>query len=162
MKIMLTLLMISTWFVIASHPLTLALIMIINTVAMAIYTGWLNMSYWYSFMLFMIMIGGMLVLIMYMTSIAANEPFDRPWKFLMIMTMFMTLMIITDSLNLNLNINTQDSFHSYSSILNLSLNKYINPNHISIIILMINYLFVTLIAIVKITNIKYGSLRQKF
>lgn len=44
----------------------------------------------------------------------------------------------------------------------ISINKYIvYPNIIIYFILMI-YLLITLIAIVKITKINYGPLRQKF
>lgn len=44
---------------------------------------------------------------------------------------------------------------------NLTLRKYLNyPNNIIIYIIII-YLFITLIIIVKITNINYGPLRQK-
>ncbi len=44
----------------------------------------------------------------------------------------------------------------------LSLIKYFNfPNNLIIIIIII-YLFITLIAVVKITKFLYGPLRQKF
>lgn len=44
----------------------------------------------------------------------------------------------------------------------LILNKIYNKPRNIISLILINYLFLTLIIVVKITNINYGPLRQKF
>jgi hypothetical protein len=50
-------------------------------------------------------------------------------------------------------INNNSNFH-------LSLNKYLNYPINKIIYIIIIYLLITLIAVVKITSINYGPLRQ--
>lgn len=54
----------------------------------------------------------------------------------------------------NLFINTNENIKSLILIYN-------TPN-LNLTIILINYLFLTLIAVVKITNLNYGPLRQKF
>nr|AYR05267.1 NADH dehydrogenase subunit 6 [Coleoptera sp. ACP-2013] len=165
---MIMMMMSSIMFLFMNHPLSLGLILLIQTTLTAMLTGYLNYSYWFSYILFLIMIGGMLVLFMYMTSIASNEKFKFSFKlFIMLMTMialcFPMMMMFMDKMLIsikfiNLNMNKQ------SVLINelMSMNKYMNlPNNISLMIIIF-YLLITLIAIVKITSIKYGPLRQKF
>nr|AOY40261.1 NADH dehydrogenase subunit 6 [Bostrichoidea sp. KM-2015] len=143
------------------HPLSMALLLMLNTLIIALMSGMMNISYWYAFMLFMIMVGGMLVMIIYMTTIASNEYIDLTFKYLIPLMILSMLMCLPNILNLNFMINTPESYLNPKPM-NLSLNKFISANHLSLIMMLINYLFITLIAIVKITSLKYGSLRQKF
>lgn len=139
------------------------MILLINTLTVSTCRGIIHTSYWYSFILFIIIVGGILVLIIYITRIASNEIFENPWKFLMIVTISFILIIRPELLSLIIRANLQEISRIIRPKRNtLSLRKFINPHHISTTIILINYLFITLIAIVKITKTKYGSLRQKF
>nr|QAY82000.1 NADH dehydrogenase subunit 6 [Apophylia sp. REN-2018] len=149
-----------------NHPLSCGLILLLQTILTALMSSLLNLNYWYSYILFLIMIGGMLILFIYMTSIASNEKFKFSFKltlFFMISMLFMFMMMFMDKYYLNI-LNQMIELKSINFNLNLyfSMMKYFNfPNYL-IMIMMIIYLFITLIAIVKITNIKYGPLRQTF
>nr|ALO70701.1 NADH deshydrogenase subunit 6 [Medon apicalis] len=161
---MLTLsLIFSMMFFLMNHPLSMGMILLSQTIMTSLISGMLYMNFWFSYILFLIMIGGMLVLFIYMTSIASNEIFKFSMKIMIMMSMLMMLtmfmiyyMDIFNNTYLNLN-NTM-----IENYMNLSLNKFINYPSNFILFLMIIYLFITLIAVVKITNMNSGPLRQKF
>nr|AML26004.1 NADH dehydrogenase subunit 6 [Staphylinidae sp. BMNH 1274240] len=150
----------SMMFIFMNHPLSMGLILLMQTTLIALITGNLCMNFWFSYILFLIMIGGMLILFIYMTSIASNEKFKFSYSHIMFFIPAMLIMMYMISINkeylftFNNNLNISNNF-------DLNLNKYINfPSNI-IMIMMIIYLLITLIAIVKITNFKSGPLRQK-
>nr|WNV22597.1 NADH dehydrogenase subunit 6 [Psylliodes laticollis] len=153
-------------FIFLSHPLSCGMILLIQTILMAFLSGMMNYNFWYSYILFLIMVGGMLILFIYMTSIASNEKFkfNKNLMLILIMTfMIMLTLYFIDLMYLNYFINIQDMKPMNSNFNNeLSLKKYFNFPNFNMMIMMIIYLFITLIAIVKITNNSYGPLRQKF
>nr|QUB07199.1 NADH dehydrogenase subunit 6 [Syneta adamsi] len=166
MSITLIILMImfSMIFLFMNHPLSFGLILLLNTCIISLISGLMNYNYWYSYILFLIMIGSMLILFIYMTSIASNEKFKFSNKMLNIMKLSLLMiffMMILDTFYMDnlmiMEIINQNIFiYPY-----LSLMKYLNfPNYL-ILITIIIYLFITLIMVVKITSIGHGPLRQK-
>nr|AND96234.1 NADH deshydrogenase subunit 6 [Onthophagus bonasus] len=154
-------LMMSLFMIWLKHPLTLGMILLIQTINTSMFMGYFNSNYWYSYILFLIMIGGMLVLFIYMTSIASNEKFFPSIKlflFSMIMSfMYMISMMLIDPFYMTLS--NSYKINLFNEI-NWSLNKYLNfPNNM-IMFMLIIYLLITLLAIVKITNFKKGPLRS--
>nr|ANJ70568.1 NADH dehydrogenase subunit 6 [Nalassus laevioctostriatus] len=147
-------------FMTMNHPLSMGLILLIQTILISLITGNFNQNLWFSYILFLIMIGGMLILFMYMTSIASNEKFKTNLKlsFLLIPAPLIAW-IIHPIVKMNIMNNETIKFNNQIE-LNDSLNKYINfPLTFTLIFLMI-YLLLALIATVKITNFKQGSIRQ--
>nr|AML26304.1 NADH dehydrogenase subunit 6 [Hydrophilidae sp. BMNH 1274334] len=148
----------SLMMIFSKHPMSMGMILLIQVINTALITGLLTNNFWFSYILFMIMIGGMLVLFIYMTSIASNEKFKFSkiilLSFISIMTLIMLYTLISDSL-----MSEYKELFNYQ-ILNLNLNKYINYPYNIITIMMILYLLMTLIVVVKISKIKYGPLRQ--
>nr|WCQ78439.1 NADH dehydrogenase subunit 6 [Agriotes sp. GTI-28] len=155
----------SMTFMFLSHPLSMGFTLLIQAILIAMITGMMSHNFWFSYILFMIMIGGMLVLFIYMTSVASNEKFLYSNKLSMLMlTMMMTIiitMMIDPFMNFLISTNTDMEMFKMNSMFSLSLSKYINLPSNWIMISMIIYLLITLIAVVKITNITYGPLRQK-
>lgn len=143
----------------------MGLIILIQTIFISLIRGLINYNFWYSYILFLILIGGLIILFIYITRIASNEKFKLSYKLSLICIIIIILRIIllySDNFIFNINLYTYDLNRQNLLIKNyLSLRKYFNwPNNI-IIYLIIIYLFVTLIATVKITEIKSGPLRQK-
>nr|ANJ70334.1 NADH dehydrogenase subunit 6 [Atrecus affinis] len=156
--------MMSSLFIFMNHPLSMGLILLIQVLNVALITGLLSMNFWFSYILFLIMVGGMLVLFIYMTSIASNEKFNYSNKMMimmMIIMIFMIMMKIFDNMFINMmNLNIENLLNK--NIQENIFNKFFNyPSNI-LLFMMIIYLFITLIAVVKITNINLGPLRQKF
>nr|ARH53698.1 NADH dehydrogenase subunit 6 [Adrastus rachifer] len=152
-------------FIFITHPLSMGFTLLIQAVLISMITGMMSNNFWFSYILFMIMIGGMLVLFIYMTSVASNEKFLYSTKLMTIMvltTLVILMMKLTDPfssylMSKNIDTSMSETVPSFS----LSLSKYINLPSNWIMVSMIIYLLIALIAVVKITNITYGPLRQK-
>nr|WKU83906.1 NADH dehydrogenase subunit 6 [Criorhina coquilletti] len=160
--------MISFIFMQMSHPLSMGMLLLIQTVLISCLTGLMTKSFWFSYILFLIFIGGMLVLFIYVTSLASNEMFSFSMKMTMISIMsFMLLMLMIffmDKTILSFNSMNNEmisitNINSYIQENSLSLNKLYNYPTNMITLLLINYLLITLIATVKITKLFYGPLR---
>nr|AXS65448.1 NADH dehydrogenase subunit 6 [Coleoptera sp. 21 KM-2017] len=157
--------LLSIMFISMNHPLTMGLTLILQSINIAIITGLTNLSFWFSYIIFLIMVGGMLILFMYMTSVASNEKFKFNLKIILISIKFMIIisimMLYNNHLENMFNMNQMTNEIFYNSI-NLNINKYFNLPFSNIMILMIIYLLITMIASVKITKFEKGPLRQKF
>nr|ALO76407.1 NADH deshydrogenase subunit 6 [Oxypoda opaca] len=155
--------MLSFIFLFLNHPMALGLIMLLQTIIISLITGLLNMNFWFSYILFLIMIGGLLVLFIYMTSIASNEMFNYSNKIMIIsfslMFIFTILFLMIDNYFIIFKYSYMENMYMMK---NMSLIKYFNYPSMLMIFFMIIYLFITLIAIVKITKIEFGPLRQKY
>nr|UFZ13343.1 NADH dehydrogenase subunit 6 [Protohermes subnubilus] len=159
--------LIITWnFTQVNHPLAMGLILLLQTVMICLTSGLMVQTFWFSYILFLIMLGGMLILFIYMTSLASNELFSISMKTLMInLMLFMILSIIflTDSFSWIINSMNFD-MSLFKTMINTEnsaeLIKLYNFPTMNLTLLLINYLFLTLIIIVKITNIFFGPLRQ--
>nr|AND96312.1 NADH deshydrogenase subunit 6 [Coprophanaeus sp. BMNH679884] len=155
-------LLMSLYIITLKHPLSMGITLLIQTITISLTMGFFNLNYWYSYILFLVMIGGMLVLFIYMTSIASNEMFFPSMKLFIITIMIINIMLII-FMNLDTYYFMMNNFYennTYQTNFNLSLNKYLNfPNNF-IMYMLIIYLLITLVAVVKITNFKMGALRQ--
>nr|YP_010895324.1 NADH dehydrogenase subunit 6 [Victoriana melanorrhina]WJW73915.1 NADH dehydrogenase subunit 6 [Victoriana melanorrhina] len=162
-------LMLAFMFMQMNHPLSMGIMLLIQTMMICCISGLMTKSFWFSYILFLIFVGGMLVLFIYVTSLASNEMFTLSMKMLLLLLvnmMIMTiLMIFMDKMILMFNsLNNEmisiSLLNSYILENTLNLNKLYNyPTNI-ITILLINYLLITLIATVKITKLFYGPLRS--
>nr|ARH54257.1 NADH dehydrogenase subunit 6 [Cucujus haematodes] len=164
MNIMISLSMTLTFlFLFMNHPLSFGIILLLQTILISLISGYISSNFWYSYILFLIMVGGMLVLFIYMTSIASNEKFKFSSKLFMMTALYpVTLILISmDKFFINYN-NSNELINMENLNFSFSMNKYMNWPTNMLYLMMIIYLFITLIAVVKITNIKYGPLRQKF
>nr|AID67386.1 NADH dehydrogenase subunit 6 [Biston panterinaria] len=165
-------LMLSIMMIFLNHPLSIGLLILIQTLMMCLLSGMLIKTYWFSYILFLTFLGGLLVLFIYMSSIASNELFklNINMKTLMIMlftmiTMMQVYMYMYENLNwMNLSNNISDN----NNMMNLSffnnenkinLNKLYNDHTYMMMSMLVIYLFISLVSIVKITNIFYGPLR---
>nr|AXS65168.1 NADH dehydrogenase subunit 6 [Coleoptera sp. 10 KM-2017] len=157
--------LLSSTIIFMKHPLSLGAALLMQTINVALISGTLNMNFWFSYILTLIMIGGMLILFIYMTSIASNEKFkfSSPIAIMyMIMMNLVTMLMMTDQFMWNENLNNSD-MSELTSMMNftLMLNKFTNyPNNLMMYLTVI-YLFITLIAVVKITKMQEGPLRHK-
>nr|YP_010954716.1 NADH dehydrogenase subunit 6 [Dorcus linwenhsini]WMW30101.1 NADH dehydrogenase subunit 6 [Dorcus linwenhsini] len=144
-----------------NHPLSLGILLLSQSILIALITGWMNLTFWYSYILFLIMIGGMLVLFMYMTSVASNEKFKFSPSMLMMMMsiiMMMPLYFLMDQWLINSKILISENVVLIFSL--MSLNKFLNFPAILISISLIIYLLITLIVAIKMSKYKQGPLRN--
>nr|AMH85575.1 NADH dehydrogenase subunit 6 [Archisepsis discolor] len=151
-----------------NHPLAMGLMLLIQTLLVCLMTGLMAKSFWFSYILFLIFLGGMLVLFIYVTSLASNEMFSLSIKlllssitFIMISMLIMWIFnnLFISSLFSNNEMEMMNQMNSYISENSLFLYKLYNYPVNLMTILLMNYLLITLIAVVKITKLFYGPLR---
>ncbi|YP_009270982.1 NADH dehydrogenase subunit 6 (mitochondrion) [Agrilus planipennis] len=167
MTLLLTMsIIVSMMFFFTKHPLSMGFNLLMQTIIVSVMTGMMNYNFWYSFILFLIMVGGMLILFIYMTSVASNEKFNLSMKMIsMIMIMVIMMMIAYQLIEPSImTIETTTQLTQHMKTENqwmMSLTKFLTyPQNLKLVMLM-SYLFLTLIAVVKITMIKYGPLRTQ-
>nr|AIR76501.1 NADH dehydrogenase subunit 6 [Eozubovskya planicaudata] len=155
-------------FVKLNHPMSMMIFIILQTFLVGLMSGTIMESFWLSYILFLTFLGGMLVLFIYITSIASNEMFQIKsitmifslvfWTIIMMILIIMDMMMFmdffknTETMNMNNSINYQEMTFSLEKLYN-------NPTFIITMMMMI-YLFLTLLAVVKITNINQGPIRK--
>nr|WIL79845.1 NADH dehydrogenase subunit 6 [Omadius sp.] len=166
MKFMiLTMIFLSFFLISLKHPMSLGFILLMQTFLTALIINYLNFNFWFSYILFLIMVGGMLILFIYMTSIASNEKFmfSNKLMFLLMIWIFstITLVILDSYFNYFITNNFETIIKNKSLLFNNSINKFFNYPNFMIFYTSIIYLLITLIAVVKISNINFGPLRPK-
>nr|AHA03595.1 NADH dehydrogenase subunit 6 [Athyma selenophora] len=161
---------ISIFLFFINHPLAMGLLILVQTLFICLISGMLINTYWFSYILFLVFLGGLLVLFIYVSSVASNELFKIHLisKFSIIYMLFIMIFSIFFKNNLiwmNFNFNDEmiNLFNStlfFNNEYNFNLSKLYNKQNYWMMMMMIIYLFITLIAIVKITNIFFGPLRS--
>lgn len=154
-----------------NNPLSIGLIILIQTLLTCLLTGIIIKTYWFSYILFLTFLGGLLVLFIYVSRIASNEIFKpkinikKIFFFTLILIIIIQFIFFNNITWINLSINSDIiNFHDLILFLNnenkINLRKLYNNQTFLIIIILVIYLFITLIAVVKITNIFYGPIRS--
>nr|AGG84307.1 NADH dehydrogenase subunit 6 [Scirpophaga incertulas] len=152
-------------------PLSMGLIILTQTLLMCLIAGMINSTYWFSYILFITFLGGLLVLFIYVASVASNNMFKLSSNmilFLLLMVMISTLIsyflynlywmnFYIMNLDMNLKMN-MFMFLNYEYKMNLY--KLLNYYFFMMMSLLIIYLFIALICVVKITYIFFGPLRS--
>nr|ATD86270.1 NADH dehydrogenase subunit 6 [Euproctis cryptosticta] len=164
---------ISLLMIFLNNPLSMGLMILIQTMLICLLSGMMIKTYWFSYILFLVFLGGLLVLFIYVSSIASNELFKPYFKMKMMFFMVMMSLIIymymyyknLTWMNLSFNSDMENFFNMNNYLLNnnnnkINLNKLYNNQTFMIMLMLVIYLFITLIAVVKITNIFYGPIRS--
>nr|YP_009485666.1 NADH dehydrogenase subunit 6 [Cyclopelta parva]AVZ00802.1 NADH dehydrogenase subunit 6 [Cyclopelta parva] len=148
----------SVAFLWMKHPLSMGLILICQTLIIAMLTG-MTLSYFlYSYIITIVMLSGALVLFIYMASIASNEKFQTP---ILLMILFITITMIIYNLLPN---NEEMIPYQMSNNMNnmtMPLIKLYSTMSAYITIMMIFYLLITMIVVSNIAPTTGGPLRMK-
>nr|QFQ01328.1 NADH dehydrogenase subunit 6 [Acanthephyra smithi] len=147
------------------HPLAMGLTLLLQTIMICITSGLSNKSMWFSYILFLIFLGAMLVLFIYVASLASNESFTFSPTLsilILVLSLFGSMFILLDPLLTSLKLSSEASYLSaetlfFSTQANLSF--IYNPSSMNLTLFIIMYLLLTLIVVVKITSTFFGPLR---
>nr|YP_009499442.1 NADH dehydrogenase subunit 6 [Ocinara albicollis]AWT58486.1 NADH dehydrogenase subunit 6 [Ocinara albicollis]UOG84789.1 NADH dehydrogenase subunit 6 [Ocinara albicollis] len=153
-----------------NHPLSMGLMILIQTLITCLISGMLIKTYWFSYILFLVFLGGLLVLFIYVSSIASNEMFSfnmymKIMNLILIIFMLFFLIFImnikwNNLIENNLEMNNFFNMTFFNNENKINMNKLYNNQTSFLTIMLIIYLFINLVAVVKITNIFYGPLRS--
>nr|UQJ75219.1 NADH dehydrogenase subunit 6 [Allotermes cf. paradoxus]URX53925.1 NADH dehydrogenase subunit 6 [Allotermes sp.] len=150
----------STVFTQTIHPLAMGMILLTQTMLTCLISGIMHQSFWFQYILFMVFVGGMLVLFIYVASLASNEMFSLSTKLVMMMAVMMPMMLAVKSPTMmNSKETLMHKMTVQNEILTMTTKMYNYPQG-WLTVLMAMYLLMTLIVVVKITNVSKGPLRQ--
>nr|YP_007627054.1 NADH dehydrogenase subunit 6 [Pyrgacris descampsi]AGC22345.1 NADH dehydrogenase subunit 6 [Pyrgacris descampsi] len=156
-------------FMLLNHPMSMMILIIFQTFSISLMAGSMMESYWLSYILFLTFLGGMLVLFIYITSIASNEMFHLSsnemitsliiWLTILLFILSISLILFNDLEKNSDTLTLINPMINYQEM-SLSLSKLYNNPTFSITMMMMVYLFLALLAVVKITNINQGPIRK--
>nr|YP_009115082.1 NADH dehydrogenase subunit 6 [Isognathotermes ugandensis]AIZ68268.1 NADH dehydrogenase subunit 6 [Isognathotermes ugandensis] len=141
------------------HPMAMGMLLLMQTTLVCLISGTMYKSFWFSYILFMIMIGGMLVLFMYMTSLASNEMFSPSNKMLTITLMtlpILTFMMPNTTNNKEMNMHETMMENEIMTTTTVMYNQMMG----TMTTLLVLYMLMTLIVVVNIINVSSGPLRH--
>nr|YP_010254535.1 NADH dehydrogenase subunit 6 [Lysmata debelius]QUA00610.1 NADH dehydrogenase subunit 6 [Lysmata debelius] len=149
-----------------SSPLAMGLVLLSQTVLICAITGISSKSMWFSYILFLIFLGAMLVLFIYVASLASNEQFFFSPKMLtsfpLLIFLALLLSLILDPMSSSQPVNIEQSSTLLTETLNstyLTVSMIYSSTSMNLTIFVVLYLLLTLIVVVKITGFFYGPLR---
>nr|YP_009429422.1 NADH dehydrogenase subunit 6 [Xenograpsus ngatama]ASW34551.1 NADH dehydrogenase subunit 6 [Xenograpsus ngatama] len=147
------------------HPLAMGLLLLIQTLLISVTAGLSMYSFWVSYILFLIFLGGMLILFIYIASLASNEMFYFKFYlsiFFSIMFLLSLLMVLVDPMiSFSPNALSNSNF-DFSMSTPMTINWIYNSTSMVFTIFIISYLFLMLFVIMKIMNLSKGPLRLNF
>nr|WEL32825.1 NADH dehydrogenase subunit 6 [Pentaspinula unispinula] len=153
-------------FIMTNHPMMMMITIITQTLMICTISGMIMESFWLSYLLFLVMLGGMMVLFMYITSIASNEMLNFNKN---ISVFVVLLLMIIMSINIDKYMTSSDMNNSEMYVFNQMINikemsemmkkLYNKPTYIMSLMMMM-YLLFTMIVVIKIINIKKGPMRK--
>jgi len=148
--------LISSFFIILStHPIVIVIIISFQSLLVSITLAYFSQNSWFSLILFLVFIGGLIVLFIYISSLASNEIFTqtRKIRFILIPIYIATITVFI------LNAETQSNNSIRLSIKERVIKIYrINNFYITLFIIL--YLLLVLIISVSIINLYEGPLRR--
>nr|YP_010459021.1 NADH dehydrogenase subunit 6 [Asura megala]UUB71785.1 NADH dehydrogenase subunit 6 [Asura megala] len=161
---------ISLFLLFFNNPLSMGFMILMQTLLICLISGMMMKTYWFSYILFLTFMGGLLVMFIYVSSIASNELFKPSLNMKMFMMIFFFILMIFQLMYmknlfwLNFSFNSDMNNFFFELFINnenkINLTKLYNNQTYMVMIMLVIYLFITLIAVVKITNIFYGPLRS--
>nr|APH08682.1 NADH dehydrogenase subunit 6 [Lilliconus sagei] len=140
------------------QPLSLGLVIMLSTLFMCLVAA-ITLSQWYAYILFLIYVGGLLVMFAYVASLSPNVLFGGggPIYMFIVSTVFLVFFMYTypfiDSSSIFILLSNQLKYLKSCGI------ELISPHMISILIGLAIILLINLIAVVKICYYQYSSLR---
>nr|YP_011031452.1 NADH dehydrogenase subunit 6 [Eocanthecona concinna]WRB04602.1 NADH dehydrogenase subunit 6 [Eocanthecona concinna] len=157
MNILLSLMIVSSLiFMSLNHPLSMGLTLIVQTLIIAMIIGYMMKSFFFSYIIIIMMLSGALVLFIYMASVASNEKFNSPINTMVISISFMLIMYMFMSYY---NIKYFYDNMIYNDA--LTLIKIFNMITAQLTLIMIIYLLYTMIVVSNVAKINEGPLRMK-
>lgn len=142
----------------------MGLILIIQTIIISLVSGILIKTFWISYILLITILRGILVLFIYISSIASNEKFQNKinlWIISIILTITRILFLILGNKIIIKNNYLRLEINPLRGGETLFLNKIFNIENISITIMLVIYLLYTIIVSTQLVNIFEGPIRKK-
>jgi NADH-ubiquinone oxidoreductase chain 6 len=122
-------------------------LILIQTIRICV-IGWIKLKIsWLSYILFLIFLGGLIVLFIYITSLASNELIHTKIETHITVVLVISFILFLIILNINFQYNIRETLSTYKTFYFIY-----SWNSMAVIITTIIYLLLTLIIVVKVSN----------
>nr|QKW88778.1 NADH dehydrogenase subunit 6 [Rhytidodus viridiflavus] len=158
MNMMKIMLMMISMLPMMKTPMSMGMNLMMQTMMMTILMNKMMVTSWLTMITFLMMIGGLLIIFIYMSSLASNEKFKVNMK---MMTMMIIIFMITEEFLQDMQINETQSINNINYTDQLSLTKLYNKKSMMITLMMVMYLLLTMIVVTKLVKHYEGPLRSK-
>lgn len=139
-------------------PISIGIILIFNTIIITILINKIIITSWLAIITFLIIIGGLLILFIYIRRLASNEKFKINIK---IIILLLIIFAFIDEFLQERQINETQNIIRIEITEHLSIGKLYNKKSISITLIIVMYLLLTIIVVTKIVKHYEGPLRSK-
>nr|UTD45374.1 NADH dehydrogenase subunit 6 [Wallacea dactyliferae] len=154
--LIISMMMVSIVFMTLKHPISMIMVIIVQTILLALITGLMTFNFWLSYILFLVMISGMLIILMYMTNVASNEKFNHKFNlFWVSILIIMPFTLICKDFTPYMT-----TIITYMKISMIMTKFFTFPLNMMLIMMLI-YLLLMMVLSVNIININSGPLRHK-
>ena len=133
------------------HPIFFRIMLIIISLIVSIFVFKINVS-WFFFLIMLVFLGGVIILIIYINTLAINEKFfliRKNFSFIFFSGGFIFIFCMIKNTFYKVNLNNSARIIIYENI------------NIYVIIFLILYLLLTLICVVKLIKFEYGPLIKR-
>nr|UBQ33995.1 NADH dehydrogenase subunit 6 [Plerochila australis] len=157
--IMMMILSLTMMFMFLNNPLSMAITLVAQTLLVSLIIALLSSTFWYSYMLILVMVSGLLIMFMYLASIASNEKFNFSFGLtttIMLISFLITLMTPKEEM-------LDKKLFQSSKLLDkqeLMMVKLFNSKFIIPSIMMITFLFMMMVIISFLVNSNEGPMRK--
>nr|ATC73005.1 NADH dehydrogenase subunit 6 [Empoasca sp. EMHAU_031203] len=148
--------MINTMMPFMKNPMSMGALLLMQTMLMVNLNNKISQSSWLAMITFLMMIGGLLIIFSYISSIASNEKFKLNIN---VTFLLVSILMVTDEFILETQINENQEI-SCNKFMDLSMIKIYGQKSMFMTILLVIYLLVTMISVSKIVNHHKGPLRS--
>nr|YP_009560381.1 NADH dehydrogenase subunit 6 [Haemaphysalis bancrofti]QAB05948.1 NADH dehydrogenase subunit 6 [Haemaphysalis bancrofti] len=135
----------SILFLMMTHPIMMLMSIMLLTLCMALTFYMFSQFSLISLIMILLILGGMLIIFMYMVSLSPNNKISLSWKMFMILPFFL-IFLKWD--------------YQMENFSNEILNKIYFSGFMNLILLMMIYLIITLIVVLKLTNSKMSPMKM--
>nr|WOW99071.1 NADH dehydrogenase subunit 6 [Kinnaridae sp.] len=145
-----------------NHPISMGSLLIFQTLLTSLIMIFSIKSSWFSMILFISMIGGMMIMFIYMASIISNQKFKFSYNLLLLSMTILSFMMYLKNQNMNNWMNLDKILILETNEQIKSINKFYNFKKMNMLILMILMLFMILITVTFLCSSFKGPLKKTY
>lgn len=142
-------------FFFSNHPIAIVVIIIIQSLVICSSIFILSHYRWFSLIIFLIFIGGLIVLFIYIARLASNEIFSINLKFILSISLISLIILVLLKIIL-----PSSSFYHSSLAFKLSIFPIYSESFYSPTLIIMIYLLLTLIITVNIIKLYEAPIRS--
>lgn len=149
-----------------THPLRIGVTLLISTILISLIVGVLHSSIWVSYVTVLILLGGLLVIFIYVSLLASNEIFNKKASYKIPVTFsiltFLILVVINPFIVEPLLSSNESMFYTLNKKRLEWLTDFYSMELSSLTLFLIFYLLLTLLIVVFNTKNNHRTLRSSF